>query len=164
MTDTTDTHACDHSADNTASECDVIDGHDASALQRRPLAPITDMKPFTPTTRAVLDRLTELGLNPTFSHQWQYPTPSMSVHFGIGSGWVWGDLCINGSGQLSDLRVRWYSCDGRERLARHSSPAEIRDQIERHATQRLPRIAWLARRHGLIVSRPPADEHSKTTG
>lgn len=141
--------------DRTSPAPSTNDSEGGRFPRHRP-SPGAGMKPFTATTRATLDRLTELGLAPTDKDQWNHPTPTMSVEFGRGSGWMWGDLVISTSGRLSDFRVHWHDRDGVEYFARYSSPTEIREQVERHAAQRLQRIACLAQRHGLTVTHPTA--------
>jgi hypothetical protein len=118
------------------------------------LTPRPGMKSFNLTTEAVLTRLVDLGLRPTYSNSWAYPQPSLSVEFGVGSGWLWGDLLINASGRLCDFRAHWADYDGTEQLSRLDNPRKIREALAAHAEQRQQRIAWLAGRHGLIVRTP----------
>jgi hypothetical protein len=110
----------------------------------------------------VLDRLTELGLRPVHRDSWENPEPHMSVQFGTGSGWLWGDLVIRASGRLCDFRVHWFDRDGNEQLTRLDAPTAIRRELERHAARRQERIAELAERHGLSVA-PPAGADSEQT-
>lgn len=118
------------------------------------ITPRCDGTVFSSTTHQVLDWLAEQGLHPVHGEHWGFP-PAMTVEFGAGSGWLWGNLTIScNTGRLKHLKACWIDADGTQRLDVADGPAAIRAELECHGTHRVERIIQLARRHGLAVTAP----------
>lgn len=116
------------------------------------LSPRADHVPYTEATHRALDMLVDMGLRPEHERDWDKP-PTQLIHFGRGSGWLHGMVHVSGgTGRIVHLKTYWADEDGRERTGNAVDDPSVRHELESHVGQRLPRIAALARRHGLTVT------------